>query len=55
MAAAAVFRRASRSSTGVAAQAGKASLAAAAAALASSTEALGAWPTTCSVAGLMTS
>ena len=55
MAAAAFFRRASRSSTGVAAQAGKASLAAAAAASASSTEALGAWPTTCSVAGLMMS
>ena len=55
MAAAAFFSRARRSSTGVAAQAGKASAAAAAAASASATEALGAWPTTCSVAGLMMS
>ena len=55
MAAAAFFNRARRSSTGVSAQAGKASLAAAAAASASATEALGAWPTTCSVAGLMMS
>ena len=55
MAALAAFSRARRSSTGVAAQAGKASRAAAAASAASPTEALGALPTSCSVAGLMTS
>ena len=55
MAAAAFLSSPNRSSAGVADQAGKASLAAAAAALASSTEPLGAWPTTCSVAGLITS
>ena len=52
IASAAFFSRARRSSTGVAAQAGKASRAAAAAASASATDALGAWPTTSSVAGL---
>ena len=55
IAVAAAFSRARRSSTGVAAQAGKASRAAAQAASASATEALGACPTTCSVAGLMMS
>ncbi len=52
MAAAAALSRANRSSAGVAAQPGRASRAASAACSASRTEASGAWPTTCSVAGL---
>ena len=52
MASAASAMSARRSSTGVAAHPGSASRAAAAAARASAREALGASPTTCSVAGL---